>query len=998
MLINATHAEELRVALVDGQRLYNLDIESESREQKNENIYKARVTRVEPSLEAAFVDFGASRHGFLPLKEVSHEYFPESAKGGRPTIKQALREGQEIIVQVEKEERGNKGAALTTLYSLAGRYLALTRDPKAGGVSRRMSDEERKIARASLAELEFPKNMGVIVRTAAVGHTTEELQWDLDYLLQLSEMITSAAEAKAPFLIHQARDVIIRALRDYVRDDIGEIIIDSPAAKEHAQRFIDDVMPQFSSRVKLYDGSVPLFNRYQIEGQIESAFNREVRLPSGGSIVIDPTEALVSIDINSARATKGADIEETALNTNLEAADEVARQLRLRDIGGLMVIDFIDMSSSKNQRAVENRMREALSLDRARVQTGRISRFGLLEMSRQRLRPSLVETSGSVCPRCNGLGSIRDVESLAFSVIRLVEEEALKESSAEIRAILPVPVASFLLNEKRDSVVELEARHGVKVVIVPSPELETPQFTVERIREAEAEESAGASYELTPEVEEPQVPERTQAAPAVPVLQPPTPSPRPAPQPAQAEPAAARQTREAPPTPARQTQDQPAQQGFFARLIGAFFPSEPEPEPEPEPRRRKRGGRRRGGNDNRGRRGGRGRGGNENRDDNQREGRGEGRRDDSRGNEGGEDGRSGNGRRGGGRRGGGRRNGRRGEGRGDNRRDEEGRRDGGNGDERLNDDSRQGEGRRDDNRRDNRRDNEPRQDDSREEQRTNGDEGAREAREGGGRSRRRGGRGRGRGDRSESTQTEESAAPAAEAQVSEDDSQDRETTSSRSGRRRSGSRRSRVERMQAEDAAPTSADDPADTPAEDATAEGTDAVEPATAEATTTADSSAQVDAVPETPAATEPAASAGAEPPVSQDAPDSTAVARSDSTPADTAEAPSAWGRAANDPRQHPVASSADVVTLDATPREVPPALSESSRNADDEHPSVWGRAANDPREDSNVPAAEITDGVIAAGPDPLPEVRQKPDAEHPSNWGRAPNDPRGGDGIAAG
>ena len=501
MLINATHTEELRVALVDGQKLYDLDIESRAREQKKANIYKARITRVEPSLEAAFVDFGGNRHGFLPLKEIAREYFsiPPSKIKGRINISEVVKEGLEIVVQVDKEERGNKGAALTTFTSLAGRYLVLMpNNPRAGGISRRIDGEERDQLRDALAQLEIPKNMGVIVRTAGLGRSAEELQWDLNYLLQLAEAIEKASvEKSAPFLIYQESDVIIRAIRDYLRDDIGEILIDTNDAYEDANQFVEQVMPQYTSRIKFYESDVPLFNRYQIEGQIESAFQRHVRLPSGGSVVIDPTEALVSIDINSARATRGADIEETALNTNLEAAEEVCRQLRLRDIGGLVVIDFIDMSSPKNQRAVENRMRDSLQVDRARVQVGRISRFGLLEMSRQRLRPSLGETSGIVCPRCEGLGTIRDIESSALAVIRMVEEESLKDTSSEIRAFLPISVASFLLNEKRNVLSEIEQRNEVRVIVVPDPEMETPHYRVERIRADESDEKTAASYEIT---------------------------------------------------------------------------------------------------------------------------------------------------------------------------------------------------------------------------------------------------------------------------------------------------------------------------------------------------------------------------------------------------------------------------------------------------------------------------------------------------------------------
>ncbi|RUC61024.1 ribonuclease E [Pseudomonas aeruginosa] len=498
MLINATQPEELRVALVDGQRLFDLDIESGAREQKKANIYKGRITRVEPSLEAAFVDFGAERHGFLPLKEISREYFKKSPEG-RINIKEVLSEGQEVIVQVEKEERGNKGAALTTFISLAGRYLVLMpNNPRAGGISRRIEGEERNELREALNGLNAPADMGLIVRTAGLGRSTEELQWDLDYLLQLWSAIKEASgERGAPFLIYQESNVIIRAIRDYLRQDIGEVLIDSIDAQEEALNFIRQVMPQYASKVKLYQDSVPLFNRFQIESQIETAFQREVKLPSGGSIVIDPTEALVSIDINSARATKGGDIEETALQTNLEAAEEIARQLRLRDIGGLIVIDFIDMTPAKNQRAVEERVREALEADRARVQVGRISRFGLLEMSRQRLRPSLGETSGIVCPRCNGQGIIRDVESLSLAILRLIEEEALKDRTAEVRARVPFQVAAFLLNEKRNAITKIELRTRARIFILPDDHLETPHFEVQRLRDDSPELVAGqTSHEM----------------------------------------------------------------------------------------------------------------------------------------------------------------------------------------------------------------------------------------------------------------------------------------------------------------------------------------------------------------------------------------------------------------------------------------------------------------------------------------------------------------------
>ncbi|MEZ8166628.1 ribonuclease E [Vibrio tasmaniensis 1F-187] len=488
MLINATQKEELRVALVDGQRLFDLDIESPGHESKKANIYKGRITRIEPSLEAAFVDYGAERHGFLPLKEIAREYFPEGyTYQGRPSIKEVLREGQEVIVQVEKEERGSKGAALTTFISLAGSYLVLMpNNPRAGGISRRIEGDERTQLKAALSTLELPQGMGLIVRTAGVGKSAEELEWDLNVLLNHWGAIKQASDSNAaPFLIHQESNVIVRAIRDYLRRDIGEILIDSNTIFERAQAHIQLIRPDFMNRVKKYDGEVPLFSHYQIESQIESAFQREVRLPSGGSIVIDPTEALTSIDINSARATKGGDIEETALNTNLEAADEIARQLRLRDLGGLVVIDFIDMTPVRHQREVENRLRDAVRLDRARVQIGRISRFGLLEMSRQRLSPSLAEASHHICPRCTGTGVVRDNESLALSVLRLIEEEALKDNTAQVLAVVPVPIASYLLNEKRRSVNHIEKNQEVKITVVPNSDMETPHFEVIRVREGE---------------------------------------------------------------------------------------------------------------------------------------------------------------------------------------------------------------------------------------------------------------------------------------------------------------------------------------------------------------------------------------------------------------------------------------------------------------------------------------------------------------------------------
>ena len=482
MLINATQEEELRVALVDGQKLYDLDIENRTRIQKKANIYKGKVTRVEPSLEAAFVDFGADRHGFLPLKEISRQYHSKDSKtdAKKPNIKDLIPEGTELIVQVEKEERGNKGAALTTYISIAGRYLVLMpNNPKAGGISRRIEGDDRSEIREALQNLNIPSGMGLIVRTAGVGKHRDELQWDLDYLLALWGSIEEASVQKqSPFLIFQESNVIIRTIRDYLRKDIGEVLFDTEESYREATNFIQQVMPQYEDRIILYTEKLPLFNRYQIESQIESAFEREVKLPSGGSVVIDPTEALISIDINSSRATRGSDIEETAFNTNLEAADEIARQLRLRDMGGLVVIDFIDMMSNRNQREVENRIRNALESDRARVQVGKISRFGLLEMSRQRLRPSLRETSANVCPRCLGQGTIRDVESLSLSILRILQEEANKNKSQEVRATVPLLVSSYLLNEKRKMISEIEEQSNTKILITPDPRLETPHYEI----------------------------------------------------------------------------------------------------------------------------------------------------------------------------------------------------------------------------------------------------------------------------------------------------------------------------------------------------------------------------------------------------------------------------------------------------------------------------------------------------------------------------------------
>ena len=574
MLFNATQPEELRVALVDGQKLYDLDIEAAGREQKKANIYKARITRLEPSLEAAFVDYGAQRHGFLPLKEISRAYFDPSVdlSGGRFNIKEVLKEGQELIVQIEKEERGNKGAALTTFISLAGRYLVLMpNNPRAGGVSRRIMGEDRSDIRDVMAALNVPENMGLIVRTAGVGKSVEELQWDLDYLLHLWDSITKAAEQRsAPFLIYQESDVVIRAIRDYLRNDINEILIDHKPTFESAKEFMQLVMPHNLHKVKFYDDRVPLFTRYQIESQIETAFQREVQLPSGGAIVLDHSEALLSIDINSAKATKGGDIEETALNTNKEAAEEIARQLRLRDLGGLIVIDFIDMTSPKNQREVENTLKDALKMDRARVQVGRISRFGLLEMSRQRLRPSLGESSQIVCPRCNGQGTIRGTESLALSILRIIEEEAMKEYTAKIIVQLPVNVATYLLNEKRMSIADIEQRQGISIVIVPNGNYETPHYDIQRLKASELTQQGEtlASYELALEPKEEEVELQTEASkekaeePAVKGIVPLQPAPQ-------------------------QQAPKPVvvQGGFLKRLWSTLF--QPVPEINPEPVKRK---------------------------------------------------------------------------------------------------------------------------------------------------------------------------------------------------------------------------------------------------------------------------------------------------------------------------------------------------------------------------------------------------------------------------
>ncbi len=532
MLFNATHPEELRLAVVDGQRLLELDIESTSYQQRKGNIYKARVTRVEPSLEAAFVDYGAERQGFLPLKEISRIYFSnlsESTPIGQVRIKDVIKEGQELIVQVEKEERGSKGAALTTFVSLAGRYLVLMpNNPKGGGISRRIEGEDRAEMREAMSQLEIPDDYAMIARTAGIGKSAEELQWDLDYLIHLWDAISRAsAERAAPFLIYQESNLVVRAIRDYLHADIGEILVDSSEVYERIKKFMQQVSPQNLQKLKLYKDETPLYSRFQIEHQIDSAFSQDVQLESGGSLVFDRTEALVTIDVNSARATKGADIEETALNTNLEAAVEVARQLRLRDIGGLIVIDFIDMTPVRNQRAVENRLIEALRSDRARVQVGRISRFGLLEMSRQRLRPSLGEASSLVCPRCSGTGHIRSVQSSALAVLRMIQEEALKENTAALHVHLPMETATYLLNEKRFEISAIESRVGTPILIIPSAELETPQHHIRRLRSEELEEEGQMpSYdiELVEDEEEevtPRVAPGTREKPAVEPIAPP---------------------------------------------------------------------------------------------------------------------------------------------------------------------------------------------------------------------------------------------------------------------------------------------------------------------------------------------------------------------------------------------------------------------------------------------------------------------------------------------
>ena len=569
MLINATQEEELRMAMVDGQRLYDLNIEAPASERKKANIYKGKITRVEPSLEAAFVDYGAERHGFLPLKEVSSEYFVKENKGGgKPNIRDVLKEGQDIVVQVDKEERGNKGAALTTFVSLAGRFIVLKPNKdRSGGVSRRITGEDRDLARKALHEIEIPENMSVILRTAGIDRSAEELAWDLQNLLTVwTAILNVVLERQSPFLLYRESDSVVRALRDYLTNEIGEILIDDEATFKDAYEHVKQTMPHNLKKLKHYVDPVPLFTRFQIESQIESAFAQTVTLPSGGSIVIDHTEALVSIDINSARATKGGDIEATAFNTNLEAADEVGRQLRIRDLGGLIVIDFIDMGPQKNQRAVENRLRDAVRQDRARVQIGKISRFGLLEMSRQRLRPSIGESAYKTCPRCTGFGTIRGTESLALAILRLIGEEARKERTSKVIAQLPVEVATYLLNEKRDWVQNLEDRNETQVVLVANSHLETPHYDVRRVRDDQMDlpENTGASYALVNAPVEPESPQailerKGVETAAVGTLKPSTPAPK---------------------------RKKPAGKGFWATII-AFFAGDDDKKKKSQQQRRK---------------------------------------------------------------------------------------------------------------------------------------------------------------------------------------------------------------------------------------------------------------------------------------------------------------------------------------------------------------------------------------------------------------------------
>lgn len=582
MLINATQPEERRLAIVDGQKLLDFETEIEGREQRKGNIYKAVVTRVEPSLEACFVDYGEDRHGFLPFKEISRSFFREGTDVKNATIKDAIKEGQELLVQVEKEERGNKGAALTTFVSLAGRYLVLMpNNPRGGGVSRRIEGEDREELKENLDQLEYPKGMSLIARTAGIGRSAAELQWDLNYMLKLWTAIDEAAKGgKGAYLIYQESSLVIRAIRDYFTADIGEILIDTDDLFEQAHQFMNHVMPDQGHRVKRYRDDAPLFSRFQIEHQIETAHSRTVNLPSGGAIVIDHTEALVSVDVNSARATRGGDIEETATRTNLEAADEIARQMRLRDLGGLIVVDFIDMEESKNRRDVEQRLRDALRSDRARVQFASISKFGLLEMSRQRLRPALSEGNHITCPRCNGTGHIRDTESSALQILRMVQEEAMKDNTAAVHVQVPVEVTSFLLNEKRTEITKIELKQRVTVLLVPNKHLETPNYKLERLRHDDPRlENLQASYTM---IEEPtdevgitrrgDVEKKNKQEPVIKGILPEQPAPVAAPAPVVAPP---------PPAPAPSPAvAAPAPQGFFSRLIG-FFTGAPAPAPVP---------------------------------------------------------------------------------------------------------------------------------------------------------------------------------------------------------------------------------------------------------------------------------------------------------------------------------------------------------------------------------------------------------------------------------
>ena len=625
MLINATQAEERRLAIVDGQKLLDYEIEIEGREQRKGNIYKAVVTRVEPSLEACFVDYGEERHGFLPFKEISKQYFSSNVSASQARIQDVIKEGQEMLIQVEKEERGNKGAALTTFISLAGRYVVLMpNNPRGGGVSRRIEGDDRAELKEAMDQLEYPNGMSIIARTAGIGRTAPELQWDLNYLLKLWTAIDGASKTKGAFLIYQESSLVIRAIRDYFNHDIGDILIDTDDIYDQAQQFMAHVMPEHAARVKRYRDETPLFSRFQIEHQIESAYARTVNLPSGGAIVIDHTEALVSVDVNSARAIKGGDIEETATRTNLEAADEVARQMRLRDLGGLIVIDFIDMDESRNRRDVENRLRDALRQDRARVQFGTISKFGLMEMSRQRLRPALSEGASIPCPRCGGSGHVRDTESSALQILRIIQEESMKDNTAAVHAQVPVEVASFLLNEKRSEIAKIELQQRTNVMLIPNKGLETPNYKLERLKHDDPRlDNVQASYKMAEEIEDPTAVTRRSQEPTnkqTPVIKgvlPDLPAPQVDPR------AAARAERSAAAPRAAATAaaaPPPAESGFFGWLKALFTPAAPTPSTDaPAGRTGKPGERREGGR-------GEGRG----------EGRGDGRRGGRRGERGGE--------------------------------------------------------------------------------------------------------------------------------------------------------------------------------------------------------------------------------------------------------------------------------------------------------------------------------------------------------------------------